>query len=286
MIQRSKILRLLFVILTIIPILMLASGLSDINFEAGKPFFFEREKKTADIQTQPFKLWNFANFWNVLGAILLWICLPLAIIYFIISPEARKQAIKRAMTLSLVFYAMFVLLRQCNKLDPDNELHLDPISDLFTRGDESVEAIFQTNTPQWMIILLNVAFTTLLIGLFLYMLNRMRSAASTIDQLGVEAREALESIHSGVDIKDTILRCYYDMNEILTKTRGIRRERAMTPREFEVQLAQLGLPGEYVKRLTRLFEEVRYGAIEVGNHQEQEAIQCLTAIIKACETSS
>jgi len=286
MIRRSRILSLILIFLAISPILLLASGLSDIKFEAGKPFFFQREREIADINTLPFILWNFANLWNLLGKILLWVCLPLAIIYFIISPEARKQAIKRAITLSFIAYGMFVLLRQCSQLDPESAFNFDTLSDVISRSDQTVEAIFQTNTPQWIIVLLNVAFTTMFIGAILYILYRMRFAAHTIDQLGIEAREALESIHSGVDIKDTIIRCYYDMNEVLTKQRSIRRKGAMTPREFEEQLTNLGFPEEYVYRLTRLFEAVRYGAIELGHQQEQEAIICLTAIIKACETSS
>jgi hypothetical protein len=286
MITRSRILRLLLIFLAITPILLLVSGLPDINLEAGKPFFFQRENETADFKNLPFKLWSFTNLWNILGAILLWVFLPLSIIYFIISPEARKQAIKRAMALSLAFYGMFILLRQCSQLNPESVFNPNILSDAVSLADESVEAIFQTNTPQWMIILLDILITTLFIGLLLYILHRMRLAASTIDQLGIEARVALESIHAGVDIKDTILRCYYDMNKILTKHRGISRKQAMTPREFEKQLANLGLPEEHINRLTRLFEEVRYGTIELGVQQEQEAIICLTAIVKACEPSS
>ena len=36
-----------------------------------------------------------------------------------------------------------------------------------------------------------------------------------------------------------------------------------------------------VKKLTRLFESVRYGAASPSREEEQEAIACLSAIVKA-----
>ena len=77
------------------------------------------------------------------------------------------------------------------------------------------------------------------------------------------------------------MRCYYDMVRVLNEERGITRPRAMTPREFEERLRELGIPDEPVRRLTRLFEEVRYGAKTPGESEEEQAIFCLNAIVWA-----
>jgi hypothetical protein len=80
-----------------------------------------------------------------------------------------------------------------------------------------------------------------------------------------------------------VLRCYREMSQILSEQRGVARPRDMTPREFEQQLATVGLRDEHIRRLTRLFERVRYGARLAGEHEEREAVDCLSAIARAYE---
>ena len=75
------------------------------------------------------------------------------------------------------------------------------------------------------------------------------------------------------------------MSQILSEQRGIRRSATMTPREFEQKLRGAGLPGDDVERLTRLFESVRYGARVPNEHQERQAVACLTAIAESCTGS-
>jgi hypothetical protein len=97
-------------------------------------------------------------------------------------------------------------------------------------------------------------------------------------------QESLLKIHEGADLKDIIVRCYYEMEQALMKERGITRNRDMTPREFESILCNSGLPIEPLFQLTSLFEEIRYGNRAPGELEKRDAIRCLTAIIKACET--
>jgi hypothetical protein len=47
-------------------------------------------------------------------------------------------------------------------------------------------------------------------------------------------------------------------------------------------LEKAGLPREPVNRLTRLFESVRYGARTSAQSDVDEAIACLTSILKYC----
>ena len=132
-------------------------------------------------------------------------------------------------------------------------------------------------------ILLDIAIF-LLLGLtaFYLYLRFFRKTASTTDQLKAGAEDALSDIQKGEDLRNVIIRCYEDMSRVLNEQRDIQRHQAMTPREFERQLEGLGLPQTAVQRLTRLFEEVRYGNAELGQAAEQEAIFCLTTIAEAC----
>ena len=104
--------------------------------------------------------------------------------------------------------------------------------------------------------------------------------ASPLERLAVEAQQALADLQSGGDLKNTVLRCYREMSRILSEERGITRPRDMTPREFEQRLAAVGLRDEHLRRLTRLFERVRYGARQAGEHEEREAVACLGAIAR------
>jgi hypothetical protein len=56
----------------------------------------------------------------------------------------------------------------------------------------------------------------------------------------------------------------------------------MTPREFEDRLINRGLPGESIKTLTRLFEQVRYGSLNANPGEEDQAVACLTDIVNYC----
>ena len=63
----------------------------------------------------------------------------------------------------------------------------------------------------------------------------------------------------------------------------LNRQHSMTTREFERAMEGIGVKGQNVRRLTRLFEKVRYGARDLDIPEEQEAIDCLNSIIKDCE---
>jgi hypothetical protein len=81
------------------------------------------------------------------------------------------------------------------------------------------------------------------------------------------------------------MRCYYEMSRVLRQQRGIRRDQAMTPREFAIFLEEAGLPVEAVGRLTRLFEQVRYGAKVPDRREEAQALASLEAVVAFCRSA-
>jgi hypothetical protein len=112
--------------------------------------------------------------------------------------------------------------------------------------------------------------------------RRIHPPESPLERLAREAEQALGALQAGADLRDTVLRCYVEMGRVVREAKGLAREAAMTPREFEHSLGEAGLPQDRVRQLTRLFEDVRYGAKSAGVREEQQAVDCLGAIVEAC----
>lgn len=141
---------------------------------------------------------------------------------------------------------------------------------------------FEANSPAWAepVVAIGVA---LLVSLGIvaggwFVVRRLFRPASPADDLADEAHRALTALRAGADVRDTVMRCYFEMGRVLDQHYGLVRTEAMTPREFEQMLAGVDLPGAQVARLTRLFEMVRYGSRAATRVQEQEAVACLSAI--------
>jgi len=139
--------------------------------------------------------------------------------------------------------------------------------------------------PRWLTLTVSTGVAILIVAgvvvLIRHFINRRSSSSALIRNT---MQDALLKLHEGADLKQIIVRCYYEMGQVLMKERGISRNRDMTPREFENVLCNFGLPNEPLFQLTRLFEEIRYGNRASSELEKREAIRCLTAIIKACET--
>jgi hypothetical protein len=93
------------------------------------------------------------------------------------------------------------------------------------------------------------------------------------------AKEALQALQDGEDVRKVILECYRRMSLALREERNIERESFMTAGEFERLLAAEGVPGSPVHRLTALFEAVRYGRAEPTPSEERDAIRSLEEIL-------
>jgi hypothetical protein len=214
--------------------------------------------------------------------------LPVAIVYFIVSPKFRKRVLRNFLPILPLFLMFYLLMRSSpDFLKPVEEAR--PLGPLAEGFPEAPTPEFVATPPQWLIVVANLILALLIAALVVgavWLFWRLRRPrVSPLERLAQEAKEAIEAIQAGADLKNTVMRCYYEMSQVLREQRGIRRQRATTPREFERQLEQLGLPGEQVRQLTRLFEKVRYGAKTVDKDEERQAIACLTAVIEFCRSS-
>lgn len=219
--------------------------------------------------------------------ILLLTCLiPFMILtaYLLLASESqrRKQRQKRSVVLEaflwmLAFAALRLFLEggmrgaQNGEEDFGDVLHLPDIPIISFTPQVSNTASIVTG---FLLLLLVIAAGWLL-------WRRLHPPSLLLEQIGTQAEAALEELRSGGNFRNTILRCYAEMCQVLNRERGIQRDRGMTPREFEQHLQQAGLPAEPVRRLTRLFERVRYGATEPLPEEEREAFACLEDIASA-----
>ena len=157
-------------------------------------------------------------------------------------------------------------------------------------GDSAYLSLGLPGSPPWWVALAMAIGLALFVSAVLvttaWLIWRSRfKPPDSLEQLAREAQGALDALKGGADLKDTVIRCYFEMSRVLSEERGIRRERAMTPREFERRLGELGLPEQHVVQLTRLFEGVRYGSRVTGEREADQAVASLTAIVDACRSS-
>jgi hypothetical protein len=107
---------------------------------------------------------------------------------------------------------------------------------------------------------------------------RARTRTTPIEELADLTRRYAQELRYGAPVHETILRCYREMCQLLSERFHLEISQAMTAREFEKRLAQLGVLEEHIVRLSRLFEWARYSPARPTPEQEREALQLLEEI--------
>lgn len=288
MLTRSgRVWALVFVLIALIALILLSSGLSELEFSYGEPFSIPREAEAegGGLELPTFRggyvriiLYIFAG---------LQILLPLALIYFLISPEARRRVIRTLFSLLWIVALYFLIRSGVNTFSPPETT---PPNALPLGEALSTDVEFTYSAPQWLVTMvtigLAISIATLVVGIAFYIRRRFQRKTSPLEQLAQEAQEAIDAIQAGADLKNTVIRCYHEMSLILLEQRGLKRAAAMTPREFERELEDSGLPSEQVRVLTRLFEMVRYGTKVPDEEEEILAIESLSAIVSSIRSSA
>lgn len=270
----------------IVLMVVLAAGLGKMQLQTGEAFRLENnsaEGGFGGLKIDPNLL---ALIFRAIlySAVLL---IPLEIYFLIKSKEARKRLIRDILALVIIFLAFKLFMKNAS----NSITQLMPALNLEQVGAESVPvaSFAASGIPDWMIVVGRIAIAVLA-AVFVILLawiisKRRKTAPDTMDQLAETARNALDSLKSGAGLEDVVIRCYVEMSHILGAERSIHRAPAYTPREFETELIEHGLPAEPVRSLTRLFEDVRYGHEKAGEAEQQRAIGSLDAIIEACKMS-
>jgi hypothetical protein len=269
----------------IVALLLLASSLSRLTFRPGR--FYDLSALipltggpgaavSLDIAS--------AAFWQRIAAFVLLVLLLCVALGLIFSRKLRRDLLRRLVGMALAVLLIYLLLSALGRDDGREVLPpAESIGALPTPVAGAPLPTFAANPTSWLIVAISALLVGLLLAAIWFFWRRLRAQPSPLARLADEAQQALTDLQSGGDLKDTVLRCYREMSRILSEQRGVTRPRDMTPREFEQQLAAVGLGDEHIRRLTRLFERVRYGARQAGEPEEREAVACLSAIARAYE---
>lgn len=284
-----KLWTILMVGIALVALFLLSSGLADLGLSARtRPFPFRLRVPLPVVDLLPPVGEGGKTTWVTSLSLVILLLLLSGILCLFLSPEGRK-AILRTIGLALT---LFLLFRHVN-------LRWSQLRDIEIFGGASEwdatisltpPAEFLAKTSRWLVwgtaAGLAILATASLWGIGWLIWRRFHREESLLRQLSHEAQQAITSLQTGQELKNVVLRCYQRMIQVLSRERRIERHKSMTPHEFELLLAKTGLPYAAVQRLTRLFEQVRYGARIPDEAEEQEALASLQAIVEACGRSS
>ncbi|CAG1002416.1 hypothetical protein ANAEL_03068 [Anaerolineales bacterium] len=225
-------------------------------------------------------------------AFIVMIVLFMVLGFALLSPEMRRRLLRQLLNLAAAIFVLYYFIKE--KPGLLEEMLGDPVATgkagPINQPEFAPPPVFQP--PQisgWISFL--VAFgIVILVALLFWRVNRwwsvhMRTAESSqpLDEIARAARRSLHTLSTGSgSVHDRIIQCYDDMSRVVSERQGLRREYAMTPSEFAERLKSAGLPREPVGRLTRLFEAARYGGRTSTQGDIDEAMDCLTSILKYC----
>lgn len=209
----------------------------------------------------------------------------LCIIILLLTPEGRKRLLKMLLQLTLLILVINWAVKKYRQPEtPPEEGGAAAGGMGFETPAEGVVAVY-TPPPisPWAIFLTGLVVFLIFLAVGYWLWQRTRPRGSGLPQeLARIARSTLDEIRSGGSFEDTVIQCYVRMSAAVNTERGLGRPQAMTPSEFAERLERAGLPAEPVRRLTRLFEKVRYGGVKSSREEANEAIACLTAILQHC----
>ena len=214
----------------------------------------------------------------IFGIFVLWF------ITFILHPQARRRMITRLLGYILIFLVIGWLYSGINLRSPEGSGGDDEkigVDGSFLQEVPPLPSAV-AEPPQWLVIVVTLAVVAAVLGVAWIWWQRLQQNIQhdPTELLAREAQQAAKTLEAGSDLKDTVLRCYRDMSRVLSDSQNIRRQKAMTPREFEQRLADIGLGDDHIRRLTRLFESIRYGGNTATEREKREAVDCLNAIAR------
>jgi hypothetical protein len=279
--------RVLFVtILATVALVLLASSISDLEFSSGYQLVPRRSAGGLSLPL-PDSLLDM-----LLSALLLIapVLMLVGVLYALYASGFRARALLWFVWVALMVAGLYLAMRLYPQVFQRFPRVTSPPDPAVATPAATAAAVveleaFDASAPGWAqpVAVVGIA---LLISLGVVagawaMVRRLDRGPRAIDDLAGEAQRAIDALRAGADVRDTVMRCYFEMGRVLDDHYGLVRREAMTPREFEQLLAGVDLPRAHIERLTRLFEMVRYGSQTASGMQEQEAIACLAAIAAA-----
>lgn len=279
MTTKTKRILVLFLTATLLSLLLLVSGLSNLQLNKGDAFpgggnSAVGVQPTTDLTPAP----SVSS--PILGEILNLILL--LIVIYVAARLILLLNLKRIAQLLLVVAVLFLIATLISYFSDGQPLHLSSESFDTTQPASDYPISPLGDPPQRVVqlVLIGFVFGAVLLAIMIW---KQWPSPNTVEvQLSQQAESALNALELGKDFRDVILRCYLQMTQILQAERNIERSASMTVREFEDILEGKGFPAEPVHQLSRLFEKVRYGREKLLSEDEKTAIQSLNKMIEFC----
>jgi len=284
--------------IALVAMLLLSAGVSEIDLLPGESASGTAEAENVSLGGVPPGLDEALRTAFRIFATIIVVGLPLVIVFSLLTPGARKSLLKGLVPLVLFGLLLYGAFRASSNLEEALQPtptavagtpEPTPVAEVSTGVAAEEAGEIEAAAPEWLIwgtiVTLALILAVVLVGVVRFLLRYRVRQPSPLAELAEQAEDAAEAIRAGADLRDTVMLCYYRMSETLQEQRGIWRERAMTPREFETYLARSGIPAEHVRRLTRLFEKVRYGAKTIEAEDERQALSSLGAIVEYCRSA-
>lgn len=285
----GRVILLIVSLFAILALVLLEAGLGSVQFNDA--IQYERERsETIGIsvaalldQIASVPMWKHIVFWVGIFFIVL-------LLTALLPPELRKKLLWSVVRLALFALAVFYIVQHRQAfgiLSSESAAFGEGIS---VPAPETIAPPVFTppDLPPMLTYFISVAVLLVTFGLLWFFgrkfasMRTPRPADASLEDIAAAARQSLDELSAGGDWEDAIIRCYARMSEVVSRRRGLIRDSAMTPDEFASYLTRSGIPSDSVRRLTRLFESVRYGARSAGDRERDEASACLTDILRYC----
>ncbi len=278
----------LMMLIALLAILVLVAGLTGLKLLPGEPFPLD-----SDFRLPTNYSGNLPGGEQILAVIRIFffiaiVLFPISVIYFLISPQARKQLIKLILRAVVVFLFLYLAIRALQRFKANQDIQQigSPLTPPETPLGVQKGIEFVANPSQGLILALSIGLALillLLVGMIVwYIWRRSKKPPKTYELLAEEAQQALDELQAGGNLRNVVVRCYAEMSQVVSQQRGLQRGKSMTPHEFIQLLERQGIPAKPVRQLTEIFEAVRYGTQPVGQREEILARDSLSAIVEAC----
>jgi hypothetical protein len=279
----SRITALMIGLFTILVLTVVTAGLDALEFKQAVPFRVESEVggETINVGRWEFPLEK-VFFYSFAFLIVLSI---VALIFM--PPKLRRRVLLLLAVLGaglLLYGYMTNFGRRIEPLrTPEDQPSFGVLpEELYTPEPTVIPAEF-TSPPvaSWIsyAVALAVTLALALVAWFL-LIRRRQQPLPTMEEI---AQSAVDDLQAGRDWGRTVEGAYLRMVDTVYRQRELKRSAHITPAEFAVILETTGLPVSAVRRLTALFERVRYGGKRSTQKDIEEAVACLTEIADACQ---
>ena len=280
--EATKRTSLLFLFGTLISVILLAGSLSNLSLRTGTPFpGVDSSPAVPPSPSEPVQAYPLPVLPGILGLILL-----LLIVYILVSLISfldLKWLQRWLGRFILAFTGLFFFLLLLSYVDLGPSGASEWVLDIAPAPSSGMTTSPLGRPPGAFVWLAAITFM-LVIGLLVMMIFRQPAQPSEAkDRLVQQAKNAMQALRAGDDLRSVILRCYVEMMKTLQEERGIERSHEMTTREFQDWLEFNGLPPLPVQNLTALFEKVRYGQDPLGESDEKLAQASLREIVQFAE---